>query len=212
MGQNVQAGEALQTLLEHCEEMVLKEAVPRYLYRVVSIEETQQGVAITGTKIVLYGNDIKKHLHGCRRAILMCATLSSGIDRLIRTSQKRDIAEAFAIDALASTAIEQLCEKVGDMLSQIFPEYFLTWRYGVGYGDFPIEQQTDVLLLLDAQKKIGLNETATHMLTPGKSVTAVIGLSDKKTQPHGRGCDSCRLNGTCRFRKEGTYCNDQTIA
>lgn len=206
MGHKGGAPENLLQLMKICEDKVLKEAVPRYLYKVVEIKEVEQGIGILGSNIILLGEDIKRHLLGCTKAIVLCATLSSGIDRLIRLSQKADIAQALAVDALSSTAIEQLCEKIGKKLEKEFPDYHITWRYGVGYGDFPIEQQSDILTLLDAPKKIGVNVTASHMLTPGKSVTVVMGMSKKETDTPKKSCKNCKLQGKCRFREEGTYC------
>lgn len=212
MGHKGEIGENVSGLMKSCEEKVLKTAMPRYLYKVVDISEQEQGVAVLGSNIVLRGEDIKKHLSGCKKAIILCATLSAGIDRLIRLAQKEDMAQALAIDALASTAIEQLCEKIGMNLEKEFAGCHITWRYGVGYGDFPIEQQQDILNLLDAPKKIGVNVTTSHMLTPGKSVTVIMGITDKKIKEPKKSCNHCKLQGKCRFRKEGTYCYDTETA
>lgn len=200
--------DVINSLMDKCEDMVINAAVPRYIYKVVGIYETEGGIGIENAGFILRGKDITNHLKGCGRAIIMCATLSSGVDRLIRMAQKRDMAEALAIDALASTAVEQLCNKAEEVMKEKFPDCNFTWRYGIGYGDLPVEQQSDILTLLDAPRKIGLNVTESHMLTPGKSVTAVIGISEEFIPEKKRGCDSCRLNGTCQFRKEGKYCND----
>ena len=200
---------AVLELMRECEKKVMECAKPKYLYRVCDISECTDGVMINETNYILQGNDIRNHLKGCNKAVIMCATLSADIDRLIRITQKQDIARALAVDALASTAIEQVCDKAEALIKQTVPQYHMNWRYGIGYGDFPIQQQKDILEFLDAPRKIGLNVTGAYMLTPGKSVTAVMGLSldefDNKKQ---HGCDTCRLNGTCQFRKEGKYCND----
>lgn len=211
MGHKGAIPDSLMELMRRSEKKVLREAAPRYIYRVVDISEQEQGVAVLGSNIVLLGNDIRQHLSGCGRAIILCATLSAGIDRLIRLSQKEDIALALAVDALASAAIEQVCEKIGRKLENEFADCFITWRYGVGYGDFPIGQQPDILTLLDAPKKIGVNVTASNMLTPGKSVTVVMGISDKKIEQQKKSCSHCVLQGKCRFREEGAYCYDRQI-
>lgn len=203
---------SLEALMDTCEERVLQAAEVRYLYRVVDICEAAQGVKIAETNFLLKGLDIKNHLKGCDKAVIFCATLSVGIDRLIHVTQKQDIAGALAVDALASTAIEQACDKIEFFIKDSLPQYHFTWRYGVGYGDFPIEQQADILAFLDAPRKIGLNVTASHMLTPGKSVTAVMGLSREKLEKRRLGCADCNLKGTCQFRKEGKFCNDKEDA
>lgn len=212
MGQQKPADGNLEQLMKHCETLVRKEAVPRYLYKVVPIRERENGVEIVGSNVFMRGEDIRQHLSGCEQAILLCATLSSGIDRLIRVAQKKDMAEALVIDALASVAVEQLGEKIGKMLEAKFPDYHITWRYGVGYGDFPIEQQKELLEILDAAKKIGVTITDSHMLTPVKSVNVVMGLTKGTAEKKSKSCKNCKLQGKCRFRQEGTYCYDTTNA
>ena len=56
--------------------------------------------------------------------------------------------------------------------------YYIRPRFSPGYGDFDIAHQDMILRMLDTAKKIGLTLTGGNMLTPSKSVTAVIGLSE----------------------------------
>ena len=58
------------------------------------------------------------------------------------------------------------------------PLYRQTWRFSPGYGDRPLSMQDDLLAAVEAGKRIGLATTQGHMLTPMKSVTAIIGLQD----------------------------------
>ena len=82
-----------------------------------------------------------------------------------------------------------------------------TWRYSPGYGDYPIECQGAFLSALNAGRLIGLTVTESNILLPRKSVTAVIGISEKEIESsEKRGCDSCKLRETCKFRKEGKGC------
>ena len=43
--------------------------------------------------------------------------------------------------------------------------------------------------MLDTAKKIGLTMTDSYMLTPTKSVTAMIGISDTQENCHIKGCE-----------------------
>ena len=58
------------------------------------------------------------------------------------------------------------------------PLYRQTWRFSPGYGDLPLSLQEELLSAVEAGKRIGLATTAGYMLTPMKSVTAIIGLQD----------------------------------
>ena len=66
---------------------------PSYIYRVFSIEETEKGIKLNGTRLILTGKDIKKHLKDCDSVVLMCATVSSKADELIRAKEHEDIAQ-----------------------------------------------------------------------------------------------------------------------
>ena len=49
--------------------------------------------------------------------------------------------------------------------------------------------------------------TDSYMLTPTKSVTAVIGLSKNPIPQRARGCQTCSMNKKCQFRQKGGRCN-----
>ena len=83
---------------------------------------------------------------------------------------------------------------------------YLTDRFSPGYGDLPISLQDSFLRLVDAQKQIGLTVTTTHILTPRKSVTAIIGLANQPQNKRFRGCAYCSMFETCAFRKAGKTC------
>lgn len=55
-------------------------------------------------------------------------------------------------------------------------------------------------MLLDCAKRIGLTLTDGYMLTPIKSVTAVIGLTEDTVCNNSK-CAAC-VNRACEFRKE----------
>lgn len=52
------ADETVERLIDECEAEVIKAAVPRYTYRVVDVKQTDDGVEIEGTGMVLKGNSI----------------------------------------------------------------------------------------------------------------------------------------------------------
>ena len=201
------ADKVIDALIDDCEAEVIKAAVPRYTYRVVSVTQKYNGVELDGTGLVLKGNSIKEHLKGCDMAALIAVTLSSGIDRLLRIMQASDLARAVVSDSLASAAIEQVCDKLEAIIKEELPEYNQTFRFGIGYGDLPLSQQGDFLKVLNAPRLIGLNIGKTDMMVPTKSVTAVIGLTTGEVSAKNKGCMSCNLKGTCSFRESGGHCN-----
>lgn len=211
MGYNNSQGsvdEKVSFLLDKCEAKVLETSRPAYIYKVFDIESLPEGIGLAGTKLVLTGESIRTHLKDCRKAVLMAVTVSLDVDRLIRVTQLSDMAEAVMVDSFASVAVEQVCDKVEQMIVRDFPTMFTTYRYGVGYGDLPIAIQKDFVNVLNAHKLIGLSVTESGMLVPTKSVTAVIGLSEKPIEKGMRGCITCNMKEVCQFRKKGGHCNE----
>lgn len=193
-------------MILQCEIDLLKVIKPRYCYKVFDIERKEDSVHLKGAQLQLCGESIKEHLKNCEKAVVMCATLSGDVDKMLRQSEISNMVEALIIDALANAAIEQVCDEVETILMQEFNGYHNTWRFGVGYGDFPLSTQKQLLETLDVGKRIGVCATESCILTPRKSVTCVIGLS-KEQQESKKSCENCNLRENCNFRKNGTTCS-----
>lgn len=198
--------ESILKITDECEGALLEAIKPRLAYRVFDIGFDEKGIEIIGTPIVFEGNDIREHLAGCSRCVLMCVTLSAGVDRLIRSFEAEGMEKAFIADALASAAIEQVCNSAETLIQSGLGDYSYTWRFSPGYGDFPLAVQRDFITVTEADKKIGLTVTESLILTPRKSVTAVIGVSEKEIPKKRRGCGRCNMKDRCEFRKGGNHC------
>ena len=77
---------------------------------------------------------------------------------------------------------------------------YLRPRFSPGYGDFPIEFQEPIMRMLDCAKKIGLTMTDSYMMSPTKSVTAIIGISTEKERCPISGCEACGKKD-CAYRR-----------
>ncbi len=172
-------------------------AVPRYTW----IECDPDALPLTGS-------DIRRHLAGCDHMAVLCATLGAAVDREIRLTEHRSMLAALALDAAAGDAIEKVCDAAEDEIRLKAGQSgrYVTGRYSPGYGDLPITLQPDVVALCDAPRRIGLSVTTTNILTPRKSVTALLGISSRPVAGRARGCGTCRLSADCPYRKKGTYC------
>ena len=77
---------------------------------------------------------------------------------------------------------------------------YLRPRFSPGYGDFDICYQEPVVRMLNCAKTIGLTLTDSFMMTPTKSVTAVIGISTQKDRCPISGCEVCTKKD-CEYRR-----------
>lgn len=200
------ADEAIVGLTAECEKQLLDVISPRYVYKVFDIERTDEGIAVKNTSLMLRGNDIAAHLKDCERCVLLCATISSGADALIRSFEAVDMLKAMITDCLASAAIEQVCNEAEAIINSELEGMNFTWRFSPGYGDLPLEIQSQFIDVLDAQKRVGVNISESMIMIPRKSVTAIIGVSTKEISKGKRGCICCNMRDRCAYRKRGERC------
>lgn len=179
---------------------------PRYVYRVWDLDFRGDGIALRGTGLVLRGTGAARMLETCDQAALLACTLGARFDLSLTALQARDMARAVIVDACGSALVEQGCGEAEAELSARFPGRYLTDRFSPGYGDLPLELQGDICAVLDAARRLGLTVTESLLLNPVKSVTAVIGLSDRPQMARIRGCACCQMRECCALRKGGKHC------
>ena len=195
----------LTAQVESCARELLAAARPRWSWRAAEIALEADGVRLEGG-LLLPGGDLKAHLAGCERAVLFCATLGAEADALIRRTERLDMAKALILDCCASAAVEEVCDQIEAELQGKFPGCSFPFRYSPGYGDLPLEIQGPLLDLLDAPRRAGLCATANHLLTPRKSVTAILGVAEGEIEQKKRSCLGCPAQGSCQYRKAGGHC------
>ncbi len=193
----------LEETLRRCEARLLETARPRVLWKLFAL--LPDG-SLAGSAFRPEGRDIREFLRGCGELVLLAATLGSEVERLIRKTQVSDMAEAMILDACGSAAIENVCDNLCDDLAAVFAPRHLTDRFSPGYGDFPLAQQAELFSVLDVTRRIGVTLSPGGVMLPQKSVTALVGVSDRPQPRRPRGCEVCSLKESCAFRKEGKPC------
>ncbi len=208
--------EVIMKMMQDCEEPLQVACHPAFSYGVFDIQPiSETELALSECTLRLTGREIGTHLAGCQKVILLAVTLGAGVDALLRQLQITNMPKALLTDAMAGALLEQLCDDIQVELAQQFPGYRQTWRFSPGYGDLPLDIQPEFLATLEAGKRMGLSVTESGMLTPLKSVTAIIGLRDA-TQTTGTvtmelpesgcktgaGCAGCAFSASCASKKE----------
>ncbi len=122
--------------------------------------------------------DLKRHLVGCGRVILMAATIGAEADRERMKAAVRSPVEQLIYDAIGTEGIENVCDRFCKDMEERYGA--LTSRFSPGYGDLPLDYQKTMIALLDTNRKIGVSLTDSLLMSPTKSVTAIIGI---KGQP-----------------------------
>lgn len=206
--------EGMLSLAAECERQLLEAIDAKYVFRYFEIENVimnaaaneKSRVILKGCDLSLMGEAIIEHLTDCDGVVLFAATLSEGVDRLIRRLELNSMTAALIVDSMASAAIEQVCDMAEKEILEHFSGKYTTWRFSPGYGDFPLESQAKFLEVLAASKRIGVNITGGGLMTPCKSVTAVLGIAGKEIERKRRGCSVCSMRESCAFRRKGEHC------
>ena len=149
---------------------------PRCVWGRFRIGHFDGGIAFEGTEI--YSRNIANLTEKSDECILLAATLGHEVDRQIALAQRKNMLEGVALDACAGVRIDAYID--GYVLNEIMPALQegekLTHRFSPGYGDLSMNVTEDIIAILNATKRIGLSVTRSLMMTPMKSVTAIIGV------------------------------------
>lgn len=197
-----QAGSGQPQILELMESC-LEEVRGKLSYQVCSREfpvrhldgRLDLGFAVTDSA------DLAKNLHGCDRLVLFGATVGIGLDRLIRRYSRLSPARALLLQAIGAERIESLCDCFNAEVTQRerASGRFTRPRSSPGYGDLPLEFQKDIFRVLDCPRSIGLTLNESLLMSPSKSVTAIIGIGGEPCRAPS-GCAACGKEN-CIYRR-----------
>lgn len=153
-------------------------------------------------QLEIRSRNLAKNLEGCCGIYLMAVTLGPGPDRLIRRESISRMSRAVILQAAAAAMTEVWCDRINERirLEAEREGLYTRPRYSPGYGDLPLELQRDISRILNMPKEIGVSLTQSLLMTPGKSVTALIGLSDRPGKACAEGCASCEAADRCPYR------------
>ena len=189
-------------MIESAEAKVGAAAEPKHTCGYFALSFPAEGAVKIGD-IYIESSALRRNLNGCKGAWLFAATLGVGVDQLIsKLTALGRMSEALAAQAAAAALIEAYCDEVNDALRDEAAARGLKLRprFSPGYGDFSIEHQRDIARELDTARRLGLTVTDSLMLAPMKSVTAVIGASEREGCT-ASGCAACGKSD-CEFRRQ----------
>lgn len=116
-----------------------------------------------------------KNLQGCRETFVFAVTLGLGVDRLLTQLSFVSPSKHFITDALASAMAEAAADKAEEIIKGTL---VCRPRFSPGFGDLSLELQPRLLELLNAQRLLGITTNKTMLMSPRKSVTAIMGIKN----------------------------------
>ena len=124
--------------------------------------------------------DLRRHLAGCGEILLFACTAGAETDRRIMRAKLLSPARGLLMHAIGAQQVEGACDRLCGRLAEQFPDRQLTDRYSPGYGDLPLAVQREVMEALDCGRTVGITLSDSLLMTPSKSVTAIIGMKEKQ--------------------------------
>ena len=155
-----------------------KSLQPKCVSRRYAVRVSDTAVELDGWRIESV--KLARHLRGAEAAYLFAATLGVQADAMVRRYAVRGAAAGAVADAVCSALIEDYCDEMQARLAA--------------------ESQREIFPRLACEKRIGVTLTDSLLMTPFKSVTAVIGVTASPDCAYNK-CAAC-TNTACAFRAE----------
>lgn len=173
-------GEEIHSLVDECLTEVLGMLEYKVCYAVLPVEIDGNIITLPCGRIE--SKNLAKNLSNCGRSIVFAATIGIGIDRLISKYSRLSPSKALCLQAIGAERVEALCD---DFCKKIEKEYKMNGenlkpRFSPGYGDLPLDTQKMIFSLLDCPKRIGVSLGESLLMSPSKSVTAFVGITERK--------------------------------
>lgn len=204
---------SMESLIDECIDETLRLMTPRMVikrYGLVKPENgSVEGILLSGTNIRLTGHSIAKHLAFCEEAFIMTTTAGLEIEKNIRKNMIVSPAKGVILDSCGSVAVEAVTQAAEDEAAELAKKDGLniTWRFGPGYGDLPLDLQKDITDELAASVTIGVGVNTDLLLSPYKSETAIIGIMKQEKGKRGASCEVCRFKESCNIKAHGARCH-----
>lgn len=169
--------EAIKAAIETAYSLIKGRACYR-TFRIRGI--TAERVNIEESGHLFMGKNMVRLLKDCDYATLMVCTIGNEIVERIEELKNSSLTDAYYLDRVGAWMADYMAEQVGKMIATEIMKngYEPTFRYAAGYGDWDLSAQSEIMRLVEA-KKIGISLTATFIMVPRFSVSAVIGWERK---------------------------------
>ncbi len=158
--------------INECKIELLKVVDCKYAYVEVPIELLENNIVDLGF-VKVKSSNLYNNLLGCKSAFVFSVTLGIGVDRLLAKFNVSSPSKHFITDGISSAFAESFCDYVDKMIGE---NKKTKPRFSPGYGDLPIEIQPEILTVLSADKTLGITLNESYLMTPVKSITAIMGV------------------------------------
>lgn len=163
---------------------------------------------LEGTALELPGESMRAYLAGARAVGVFAVTLGMANERELRRLSLTSRVDELILDAASSALVERAADAAEARVVREATDrgLYTNYRFSPGYGDLPMSVQPTLLATLDAQRRLGIALSSTRLMTPTKSVTALVGLYGSPQGQTRLSCKGCICHDFCLLRPTGRTC------
>ncbi len=186
----------MTALLQECVRLCQNILTPRVCYRFYPVSRVDGGLDLGFAHTD--SSALRRNLAGCDEIVLFAATIGLEMDRMIARYAHLSPSKSVMLQAIGAERIESLCDAFENEL--IRQGHEVGQRFSPGYGDLPLDLQRDIFAALDCPKHIGVSLNESLLMSPSKSVSAIIGLNGEASERCVHNCALCTLPN-CLYRR-----------
>ena len=189
--------------IEACVSRLLSVSSPRSVYRYFPLSFPAEDEILAG-EVLLRSANLSKNVRGCSELCMMAVTIGQGVDLLIRRSEITSMLDAAIYQAAGAAYVEAVCDEVNLKIKEEAAArgLFCRPRFSPGYGDLSLQYQKDLFRVPDITRNIAVSLSDSCLMTPSKSVTALVGLSRTEKNCSLQGCEACTSSADCPYRRD----------
>lgn len=183
----------IDVLTEEIGEML----APQLSYRTLELAKINRGDIFLSNGTCFKSPRLAKALSKAESACFFLATIGPAVEiKVAGLMEQRRYADAYILDAMGSTAAENIVEQFYQRMAKRQHENHgaVTLRFSPGYCDWPIEQQRQLFDLFADIETPDIELTESCLMVPKKSVSGLFGLLGpgiKGADPAYNPCDTC---------------------
>ena len=165
-------------------------------------------IELAGTALALEGRSIAEHLDGAVAVGVLAVTVGMGVEAELRRLSLTDRLAQVIFDAAGTAAVERAADAAEADVVAVAAARGLHCgtRFSPGYGDLPLATQPVLLGALDAGRLLGITLSPALLMSPTKSVTAVVGLFESLRPGVRASCAGCPCRDFCVLLRAGSTC------
>ncbi len=163
-------------IIEACKKSLMKIINYKCAYIRTHVDMREENICEFGF-MKTESKNLYRNMSGCDEAFVMALTAGIAVDRELARLKIISQAEHFITDAIASAAIDSFCDYASGLMKNGLD---CAVRFSPGYGDLSLTYQKPLLERLNAQSLLGISLSPSYLMTPMKSITAIMGIKNEK--------------------------------